>query len=147
MKLYVHIADVTHYVKEGHAIDKEALRRATSIYLVNQVIPMLPEALSNGLCSLNPHEEKLTMTAEIVVNSAGHIKKTKVYESIISSDFRMTYKEVDQILNVKNPEIELEKLSIGDKLLFKGKVSQELVEMLGNSEKLRNILAKYKKEL
>ena len=58
MKLYVHIADVTHYVKEWHAIDKEALRRATSIYLVNQVIPMLPEALSNGLCSLNLNEDK-----------------------------------------------------------------------------------------
>jgi ribonuclease R len=109
--LYVHIADVAHYVREDHAIDKEARRRATSIYLVNKVIPMLPEELSNGLCSLNPNEEKLTLTAEIQINAAGHIKHTKVYESVINSDFRMTYKEVDQI-------VETQELKESDELMF-----------------------------
>tara|TARA_Y100001960_G_C13907706_1_gene463811 strand:- start:93 stop:290 length:198 start_codon:yes stop_codon:yes gene_type:complete len=65
---------------------------------VDKVIPMLPEKLSNGLCSLNPDEDKLTLTAKIEINSAGHIKHTDVFESVTRSDFRMTYKEVDQIL-------------------------------------------------
>jgi ribonuclease R len=114
-KLYVHIADVAHYVKEDHAIDKEARRRGTSTYLVNKVIPMLPEALSNGLCSLNPNEEKLTLTAEVELNTAGHIKTTKVFESVTKSDYRMTYKEVDQILGsnpVSKSEEKLEKLVV-----------------------------------
>ena len=137
-KLYVHIADVAHYVKEDHAIDKEARRRATSIYLVNKVIPMLPEELSNGLCSLNPNEEKLTLTAEIQINAAGHIKHTKVYESVINSDFRMTYKEVDEI-------IETHELKESDELMFGWKVSKQLIHMLTYSEEMRKILAKYKK--
>ena len=142
-KLYVHIADVAHYVKEDHAIDKEARRRGTSTYLVNKVIPMLPETLSNGLCSLNPNEDKLTLSAEIEINTAGHIQATRVFESITKSDFRMTYKEVDQILRIWD----IETLSMWDELMFGGKISKDLVEMLKNSEKLREILAGYKQEL
>ena len=142
-KLYVHIADVAHYVKEDHAIDKEARRRWTSTYLVNKVIPMLPEALSNGLCSLNPNEDKLTLSAEIEINTAWHIQATRMFETITRSDYRMTYKEVDQILRIWD----IETLSMWDELMFGGKVSKELVEMLKNSEKLREILAWYKQEL
>lgn len=138
--LYVHIADVGHYVPEDHAIDKEARRRGTSIYLVNQVIPMLPKELSNGLCSLNPNEEKLTLTCQVEVNSAWHIVKTEVFESIIKSDFRMTYKEVDQILIQKD-------IMQWDELMFGWIVSKNLIQMLQDSEKLREILAVYKKEL
>lgn len=149
-KLYVHIADVAHYVKEDHAIDKEARRRGTSTYLVNKVIPMLPEALSNGLCSLNPNEEKLTLSAEVEINTAGHIKTTKVFETVTKSDYRMTYKEVDQILGstpVSKTEEKIEKLNVWDKLMFGGDISKQLVEMLQNSETLRKIIAGYKKEL
>lgn len=131
--LYVHIADVTHYVRENHAIDKEARRRATSIYLVDQVIPMLPEELSNGLCSLNPNEEKVTLTCEITVNNAGHIMKTDVYESIIESNFRMTYKEVDEVLE--------KKLNISDELMFGWTISKELKTLLENCEWLRSTLS------
>ncbi len=140
MVLSVHIADVAHYVKEDHAIDKEARRRGTSIYMVNKVIPMLPEELSNGLCSLNPNEEKLTLTAQIEINQAGHIVNTKVFESVIISDFRMTYKEVDEI-------IETNQLGLWDELMFGGKISQKLIQMLKDSENLRQILEKYKKTL
>lgn len=148
-KLYVHIADVAHYVKEDHAIDKEARRRGTSTYLVNKVIPMLPETLSNGLCSLNPHEDKLTLTAEIEINTAGHLKHTRVFETITRSDYRMTYKEVDQILGLQPiawSDI-WEKIWVWEKLMFGWKVSEKLVEVLQNSEKLREILAWYKQEL
>ena len=142
-KLYVHIADVAHYVVENKAIDKEARARGTSIYLVDKVIPMLPEELSNGLCSLNPHEPKLSMTCEITLNSAGHIKDSTVYESIIQSDFRMTYKEVDQILlSSSSPagegargwgsDDDLSSLTTWDDLIFGGSVSDELMNMLQN---------------
>jgi ribonuclease R len=76
---------------------------------------MLPEALSNGLCSLNPNEDKLTLTAEVELNTAGHIKTTKVFETITRSDYRMTYKEVDQILGstpISTTEEKLEKLVV-----------------------------------
>ncbi len=139
--LSVHIADVAHYVKEGHAIDKEALRRWTSIYLVDQVIPMLPKELSNGLCSLNPNEDKLTLTCEIEINSAWHIVNTNVYESVIKSDFRMTYKEVDEIIESKQ---EVEEWNT---LLFGWIISKQLISMLQDSEKLRDILALHKKSL
>ena len=138
-KLYVHIADVAHYVKEWWILDKEAKRRWNSIYLVDRVIPMLPEKLSNDLCSLNPNTDKLTLTCEIDINKAWHIVKTNVYESVINTNFRMTYKEVDQIIN--------NKLKQWDDLLFFWKVSNELIDMLNNSEWLRKILANYKKSL
>ena len=142
-KLYVHIADVAHYVRDDHAIDKEARRRGTSTYLVNKVIPMLPEALSNGLCSLNPNEDKLTLSAEIEINTAWHIQVTRVFETVTKSDFRMTYKEVDQILRIWD----METLSLWNELMFGGKISKKLVDMLKNSEKLRAIIASYKKEV
>jgi len=96
--LYVHIADVAEYVKEGSALDEEALKRGTSIYLCDVVIPMLPKEISNGVCSLNPGEEKNTLTCEMLINKKGHILKSKVYESCIVSNFRLTYKEVEEMI-------------------------------------------------
>lgn len=98
-KLYVHIADVTHYVKEWSLVEEEALERATSIYFTDKVIPMLPEKLSNDLCSLNPHTDKLTMTYEMTIDSKWSIDydNSKIYESVINSNYRMTYKEVQDL--------------------------------------------------
>jgi ribonuclease R len=100
-KLFVHIADVTHYVEEDSFIDREALKRGTSIYLADRVIPMIPEALSNGVCSLNAWEPKLTLTCEMDIAPNGKIIGSKIYESIIESDYRLTYKEVEQIAQYK----------------------------------------------
>ncbi|SCW59840.1 ribonuclease R [Ruminococcaceae bacterium YRB3002] len=99
MRLYVHIADVSNYVRENTNLDEEALRRATSVYLSDRVVPMLPPKLSNGLCSLNPNKPRLTLTAEMVVNSeTGATESGEVYESIIVSDRRMSYNECFRIL-------------------------------------------------
>ncbi|MCQ2529385.1 MAG: ribonuclease R [Saccharofermentans sp.] len=97
-KLYVHIADVSHYVRENTALDKEAQLRATSVYLVDRVIPMLPPKLSNGLCSLNPNVDRLTMTACMLIDDQGRTFDGDVYESVIKSDRRMSYKECYRLL-------------------------------------------------
>lgn len=97
-KLGVHIADVTHYVKENNKIDKEALKRATSIYLADRVIPMLPKELSNGVCSLNPHEPKLCLSCEMIIDLKGKVVDYSIYESVISSKYRMNYTDVSNIL-------------------------------------------------
>ena len=98
-RLGVHIADVSHYVREGSKIDEEARKRGTSVYLMNKVIPMLPEVLSNDLCSLNPHTKKLAMSVDMEVNPEGEVVNIRVYESIIESKYRLTYKEVEQLLD------------------------------------------------
>ena len=103
-KLYVHIADVSNYVREGTALDMEAFSRATSVYLVDRVIPMLPPKLSNGLCSLNPNVDRLAMTAEMLVDREGGIYGGDLYESVIRSDRRMSYKECFRILTDPRPE-------------------------------------------
>ena len=97
-KLYVHIADVSNYVREDTALDEEAFRRATSVYLADRVIPMLPPKLSNGLCSLNPNVDRLAMTCEMYVDREGSTYEGKIYESVIRSDRRMSYNEVYRIL-------------------------------------------------
>lgn len=97
-RLWVHIADVSEYVKEGTALDREAYSRGTSVYLVDRVIPMLPPKLSNGLCSLNPHVPRLTMTCEMKIDGAGEIVDSEIYESIIESDARTSYNEINGIL-------------------------------------------------
>lgn len=102
-KLWVCIADVSHYVKMGSAIDNEALSRATSVYLPDRVIPMLPEKLSNNLCSLVPNEDRLTKTAEMDFNRNGDMVGFKIYNSIINSSARLTYTQVAGDLSKKGP--------------------------------------------
>ncbi|NUJ98068.1 ribonuclease R [Candidatus Gracilibacteria bacterium] len=126
-KLFVHIADVAHYVKEKSFLDEEALKRATSIYLVDRVIPMLPSEISNGVCSLNPHEKKLTLTCEMDIDKHGKTIATRVYESIIQSDFRLSYKQVEKIRENN----------------FQDK---ELGEILKEAYILKEIIANYRKK-
>ena len=104
-KLGVHIADVTHYVHEKSKLDKEALKRATSVYLVDTVIPMLPKTLSNGVCSLNPHEDKLTLSVFMEIDRKGDVKQYDIKETIINSKARMTYTEVSDILEKDDEEL------------------------------------------
>ena len=97
-KLFVSIADVSYYVRENTELDIEALKRGNSIYLVDRVIPMLPRKLSNNLCSLNPNEDKLTFTVEMDLDKRGKVIKNDFYKSVIKSKYRMTYENVNTIL-------------------------------------------------
>lgn len=112
----VHIADVTHYVKEGGIIDKEGESRATSVYLVDRTIPMLPERLSNGLCSLRPNEDKLCYSAIFEMNEEADIVKYRVTRTVINSDRRFTYEEAQDIIETgegdyKNEILKLDELA------------------------------------
>lgn len=97
-KLIVAIADVSHYVKPGSALDIQAFERGNSVYFPNHVVPMLPEKLSNGLCSLNPREDRLCMVCEMQINSQGDVTKYQFYEAVMYSHARMTYTQVAQII-------------------------------------------------
>ena len=98
-RLYVAIADVSHYVRTGTALDTEAHRRATSVYFPERVIPMLPEAISNGLCSLNPHVDRLVMVCEMTISSKGKLSGYEFYEGLIHSHARLTYTKVGAMLD------------------------------------------------
>ena len=99
LRLGVHIADVTHYVQPGSALDEEAHKRATSIYLVDRVIPMLPERLSNGVCSLRPKEDKLCYSCFMEVNLKAELVRYEIKETVIHSDHRFTYEQAQEILD------------------------------------------------
>lgn len=118
--LYVHIADVSHYVKENSEIDKEAYQRGNSTYLYNIVLPMLPEELSNGICSLNPNENRLALSLKMRINKSGKVVDYKIYKSIIKSNYRLVYDDVNDYLDNKDKvyddEILIEKLELFDNL-------------------------------
>lgn len=101
--LGVHIADVSTYVREGTPLDKEASKRGTSVYLIDTVIPMLPRELSNGICSLNPNEDRYALSIDILLDKNGNILEKKIYKSVIRSNIQMTYNNVYKIL--ENDEI------------------------------------------
>ncbi len=96
--LGVHIADVTHYVKENSPLDREAYKRGTSVYFTDRVVPMLPRELSNGICSLNPREDRLTLSVTMTISPNGELLNHKIYKSIINTVHRMNYDDVTQII-------------------------------------------------
>lgn len=128
--LGVHIADVGHYVQEDSILDKEALERATSVYLVDRVIPMLPQKLSNGICSLNAGEDRLALTCQMEIDRQGVVVSHEIFESVICVNRRMSYREVTALLQ---NEIE------------RDENDAELFSMLLQMETLQRILARKRK--
>lgn len=104
--LGVHIADVSYYVTEGSPIDLEAAQRATSVYVVDRVVPMIPHRLSNGICSLNPHEDRLTLSCQMEIDQYGNIVTHDIFESVINTVERMTYTNVRKILLDEDKKID-----------------------------------------
>lgn len=131
-ELGVHIADVSHYVRENTALDKEAYARGTSVYLVDRVIPMLPHKLCNGICSLNPHTDRLALSCIMEINPKGEVEAHRIAETVIHSDYRMTYTAVQKILEERTPEL-LEEY-------------REIVPMLEEMEELRQILGRKRRK-
>lgn len=125
-QLGVHIADVSHYVREDSALDKEAFERGTSSYLTDRVIPMLPQRLSNGICSLHPKVDRLTLSCEMEINQQGNVVAYDIFPSVIRSVERMTYEAVNHILEEKHPQTR--------------KQYQSLVPMLEEMAELHHIL-------
>ncbi|MEK7487859.1 MAG: ribonuclease R [Patescibacteria group bacterium] len=126
----VHIADVSHYVRERSALDEEAIRRGVSMYLVDRTIPMLPEVLSNDMCSLNPQEDKLTFSAVMTMTGDGHIKNVWLGRTIINSNKRFAYEDAQKVLDEKTGEHheELHRLNILAKLLRKKRMEGGAVD-------------------
>ncbi|MGT2757506.1 ribonuclease R [Streptococcus ovuberis] len=105
-ELGVHIADVSYYVTEGSALDQEALRRGTSVYVTDRVVPMLPERLSNGICSLNPQVDRLTQSAIMEINAKGQVVNYQLAQSVIKTTYRMTYGDVNDMLAGDSEKLE-----------------------------------------
>lgn len=127
--LGVHIADVSNYVQENSALDREALKRGTSTYLADRVIPMLPHTLSNGICSLNEGEDRLAMSCIMKIDSKGRVKDYKICESVVNINHRMSYSQVKKIIEDKDPEMTERFTDVSDMLLKMQELSLILREM------------------
>ena len=134
--LGVHIADVSHYVIESSHLDKEALKRGTSVYLIDQVIPMLPKILSNGICSLNPDTDRLTLSVNMEIDGKGKVVNHEIYESVIHSKARMVYGDVSDMLEHKSPELIEKYRGIYPDILL----MDELAKILRNARDMRGSL-------
>jgi len=150
----IHIADVTHYVKINSIIDKEATQRCTSVYLVDRTIPMLPEVLSNDLCSLNPNENKLTFSAVFVLDKNAVVLEKWIGETVINSDKRFTYKNAQTILDQGTGEFYSELKTLNDlaKIMRKERTQQGAISFGSNEYKFQldkdgKAIAVQKKEL
>jgi ribonuclease R len=131
-RLIVAIADVSHYVKPGEALDDDAYERATSVYFPRRVIPMLPEKLSNGLCSLNPETERLSMVCDMLVSTVGEITAYQFYPAVIRSHARLTYTEVAAVLaNTRGPEAQ-RRADLVEHLLHLHEVYRALLKQRGS---------------
>ena len=152
-EVVVHIADVTHYVKEGGVIDKEAEKRATSVYLVDRTIPMLPERLCNFICSLRPDEEKLAFSVIFNMNEKGEVKDSRIVHTIIKSDRRFTYEEAQKVIETgegdyKEEILELNKLAqiLRKQRLVAGAIDFDRVEVKFEIDETGKPLSVYFKE-
>ena len=126
----IHIADVSHYVKPGSKIDEEAQNRATSVYLVDRVIPMLPETLSNNLCSLRPDEEKLTFSAVFILDNNGDVKEEWFGKTVTKSDCRLSYDEAQYIIENKESTIPSESTILKKVKKVKKEITEGIVDSL-----------------
>ncbi len=131
----VHIADVTHYVREDSIIEEEAYKRATSVYLVDRTIPMLPERLSNGICSLRPNEEKLCYSVVFVMNDFAEVKGYEICRTVINSDRRFTYEEAQEIIDRGADGVEVGNVWGSGK---KGDFAEEILKLNELAEMLRS---------
>ncbi|PCF38228.1 ribonuclease R [Staphylococcus delphini] len=128
-ELTVSIADVSYYVTEGSALDREAYDRATSVYLVDRVIPMIPHRLSNGICSLNPDVDRLAMSCRMEIDAQGQVVKHEIFESVIHSNARMTYDAVNRIITDKDAATRAQYPEIVPMLDLAQTLSQQLIAM------------------
>lgn len=149
----VHIADVTHYVKPGDLIDREAEKRATSVYLVDRTIPMLPERLSNGICSLRPYEEKLCFSVIFTLNDRAEIKKSRIARTVIKSNSRLTYEDAQTVIETGKGDFSVEILQLHrlatqlrERRFANGAINFERYEVKFNLDKNGKPLGVYFKE-
>ena len=133
----IHIADVSHYVTPGTLLDKEAYSRATSIYLVDRVVPMLPEKLSNKVCSLRPNEEKLTFSVSLIIDQYGNIEEYWFGRTIIKSNYRFSYQEAQEIIESKKNKISKENSLTGFEYIVEDEVVEAILVMDKIAKKTR----------
>lgn len=136
-KVGIHIADVSHYVKPGTVLDDEAYQRATSVYLVDRVVPMLPEQLSNKVCSLRPNEEKLTFAAIFTLDTHGNVKEQKFGRTVINSNYRFAYHEAQYIIETGKSTIPAELSLTEKKYTVDEKVKEAILQLNITAKHLR----------
>ena len=140
-RIGIHIADVTHYVQEGSAVDEEAYQRGTSIYLVDRVIPMLPEQLSNELCSLRPNEDKLCMSVIVDMDKQAKVLRHKICRTVIRSDYRLTYEEALGLLARGDGQ-----LDIGERLEVRGERLEGDGQLVGALQAMNELAKQLRKK-